>query len=81
MSAWLGAGSPLGWLCTSTTTVADNSRALDHLAQTDRRAVDRALLLCLVGEQLIALVKEENSELLDVGEGLRGAAIVEHRGP
>jgi hypothetical protein len=81
MSARLRAGSPLGWWCASATAVADNSRALDHLAQIDRRVVDRALLLYLVGDQPVALVAEEKSELLDVGEGLRGAAIVEHGGP
>ena len=56
-------------------------RALDHLARIDRRVVDRAGLLHLVGDELVALVEKQDAELLFVGEGLRGAAIVEHGRP
>src|SRR3954469_11048871 len=55
--------------------------ALDHLAWIDRSVVDRALLLHLVGDELIALVEKQDAELLLFGESLRGAAIVEHRRP
>ena len=56
-------------------------RALDHLARIDRRVIDGADLLQFVGDQLVALVEEQNSELLLVGEGHRHAAIVEHARP
>ena len=39
-------------------------RALDDLARIDRRMVDGAFLLLLVGDQLIALVEEQDAELL-----------------
>ena len=53
-------------------------RPLDHLAHIDRRVIDGALLLHLVGDQLVPLVEEQDAELLAVLEALRGAAIVEH---
>ena len=56
-------------------------RPLDHLARIDRRVVDRADLLHLVGDQHVLLVEEEDAELLDRLEGHRGAAIVDHRRP
>ena len=56
-------------------------RALDHLARIDRGMIDGAGLLYFVGDELIAFVEKENAELLAVGKGLRGAAIVEHGGP
>ena len=56
-------------------------RALDHFARIDRRVIDRAGLLHLVGDQLIALVEKQDAELLLLGEGHGGAAIVEHARP
>mgnify|MGYP007099615539 CR=1 FL=1 len=43
-------------------------RALDHLARIDRRVVDRADLLQLIGDQLIALVEEQHAEMSQVSE-------------
>src|SRR5262245_65690206 len=51
-------------------------RALDHLARIDRRVVYGALLLALVGDELVAAVEEQDVEFLALGEGLHGAAIV-----
>ena len=60
MSARDGVGSPDGWLCTRMIAVARQlQRALDHLARIDRRVVDRAGLLHLVGDHLVALVEED----------------------
>src|SRR3569833_419388 len=42
--------------------------ALDHFARVDRRVVDGALLLDLVGDQAVLLVEEEYADLLDVLE-------------
>jgi hypothetical protein len=42
-------------------------RALDHFARIDRRVVDGAGLLDLIGDQLVALVEEQDAELLLVG--------------
>ena len=56
-------------------------RALDDLARVDRRVVDGADLLQLVGDELVALVEKQHAELLAVGERLGGAAIVEHGRP
>ena len=53
-------------------------RALDHFARIDRRVIDGAGLLHFVGDELVALVEEQDAELLLVGEGLRRAAVVEH---
>jgi hypothetical protein len=43
--------------------------------------VDGADLLQFVGDQLVALVEEQHAELLLVGEGHGGAAIIEHARP
>ena len=43
-------------------------RALEHLARINRRMVDRADLLHLVGDQLVALVEEQDTELLSIGK-------------
>jgi hypothetical protein len=43
--------------------------------------VDGADLLQLVGDELVAFVEEQDAKLLAVGEGLRAAALVEHRRP
>src|SRR5262249_47012013 len=56
-------------------------RALDHLARIDRRVIDGAGLLHFIGDELIALIEKQYSELLAVGEALSGAAIVEHARP
>ena len=56
-------------------------RTLDHLARIDRRVVDGAGLLDLIGDHLIAFVEEDDAELLLVGERHGGPAIIEHRGP
>ena len=53
-------------------------RALDHLARIDRGMVDCAGLLNLVGDELIALVEEEEAKLLLVGKRHAGPAIVDH---
>ena len=45
-------------------------RALDHFARIDRGVIDRARLLHLVGDQLVAFVEEQNAELLQLGEAL-----------
>ena len=39
-------------------------RPLHHLAHIDRRVIDGALLLHLVGDDLVALVEEQDAELL-----------------
>jgi hypothetical protein len=56
-------------------------RALDHLARIDRGMVDGADLLQFVGDELVELVERQHAELLLVGEGHGGAAIVEHARP
>jgi len=56
-------------------------RPLDHLAHIDRGMVDGAGLLHLVGNDLVALVEEEDAKLLLAREPHGGAAIVEHLGP
>jgi hypothetical protein len=43
--------------------------------------VDGAGLLHLVGDELVALVQEQDAELLLVGEGHAGAAIIDHLVP
>src|SRR5215510_14033689 len=69
ISAFEGVGSPEGWLCTSTMAVADSSSGpLHHLAHIDRGVIDGARLLHLVGDDLVALVEEEDAELLLVLE-------------
>jgi len=42
--------------------------ALDDFARIDRRMVDRADLLALVGNQAVALVEKQDAKLLLVGE-------------
>jgi hypothetical protein len=82
MSAMEGVGSPEGWLCTRMMAVeASSSARLHHFARIDRRVVDRALLLHLVGDQLVLLVEEEDAELFACFEGHGGAAIVDNRLP
>jgi len=43
-------------------------RPLHHLPHIDRRVVDGALLLDLVGDHLVALVEEQDAELGQVVE-------------
>ena len=82
MSARDGVGSPDGWLCTRMIGGRGQlQRALDHLARIDRRVVDGAGLLHLVGDQPVALVEEQDAELLLVVERHAAAAIVEHARP
>ena len=45
---------------------AQLQRAAHHLARIDRRVVDRAGLLHLVGDQRVARVEEQEAELLDL---------------
>ena len=52
-------------------------RASDDLARIDRRVVHRTRLLHLVGNELVALVEEDDPELLACLECHRGAAIVD----
>lgn len=56
-------------------------RALDDFARIDRRVIDGADLLHLIRNQLVALVEKQDAKLLLVGEGHRGAAIVDYGGP
>src|SRR3954453_7136774 len=56
-------------------------RALDHLARIDRGVIDGAGLLHLVGDELVALVEEQQAKLLLLGERHAGAAIVDHLVP
>ena len=39
-------------------------RAFDHLARIDRGVIDGAGLVLLVGDQVVALVEEQNAEML-----------------
>ena len=81
-SAEDGVGSPEGWLWTRIRADAESSSARFTTSRgIDRRVVDGARLLHLVGDQRVALVEEEQAELLLVHEGHGRAAIVEHRGP
>ena len=41
-------------------------RALHHLARIDRRMIDGAALLRLVGDQHVLAVEEQDAELLDL---------------
>ena len=77
-SAVEGEGSPEGWLWTRMMRGRRMlQRALDDLARIDRRVVDGALLLHLVGDQPVLLVEKEDAELLVVLERHRRAAIVD----
>jgi len=56
--------------------------ALNHFARIDRGMIDGAGLLHFIGDEQIALIKEQqHSKLLAIGEALRSAAIVEHARP
>ena len=54
-------------------------RPLDHFARIDRCVIDGAGLLHFVGDQRVALVEEENAELLAGLVRHGGMAIVDHR--
>ncbi len=56
-------------------------RAFHHLARIDRRVVDRAAALHLIGDQYIALVEEENAELFAGLVRHGGMAILDDRRP
>src|SRR6476646_10788531 len=56
-------------------------RPFHHLAHIDRRVIDGAFLLHVVCDDLVALVEEQNAELLLGLEAHRGAAMVEHLAP
>ncbi len=56
-------------------------RSFHHLAWIDRRVIDGAGLLHLVGDQAVLLVEEQDTELLAVLEGHGRAAIVEKLRP
>jgi len=56
-------------------------RTLDDLARIDRRVVDRAGLLQLIDDQLIALVEKQDTKLLFLGKSHGGAAIVDNARP
>ena len=63
ISAFDGVGSPEGWLCTSTMGGCRQlQRPLHHLAHIDRGVIDGAGLLHLVGDDLIALVEEDDAD-------------------
>jgi hypothetical protein len=51
-------------------------RALDHLARIDRRVVDCAPRLRLVGDQTVLRVEEQHAELLDPLPRQRGGEVV-----
>ena len=55
--------------------------ALDHFARIDRRVIDGPCLLHFVGDQRIALVEEENAELLAGLVRHGGMAVLDHRRP
>lgn len=56
-------------------------RAFHHLARIDRRVVDRAATLHLIGDQHIALVEEEDAELFAGLVRHGGMAILDDRRP
>ena len=56
-------------------------RPFHHLARIDRRVVDGAGLLHLVGDQHVLLVEEEHAELLDRLIGHCHRAVVDDRRP
>jgi len=55
--------------------------AFDDLADIDRRMVNGAILLNLVGNDPVALVKKQDAELLLGFKAHGGAAIAQHGGP
>ena len=77
MSSRDGLGSPEGWLCTRISARRCVEGALDDLARIDRRVVDRAALLDLVGDQHVLAVEEEDAELLGLLVGEGSVAIVD----
>ena len=78
MSSRDGLGSPEGWLCTRIRAAALSvERALHHLARIDRRVVDGAALLHLVGDQHVLAVEEQDAELLGLLVRERGVAVVD----
>lgn len=52
-------------------------RPLDDLARLNRGVIDRAGLLYLVGDQLVALVEKENAKLFFLGESHAGATVAD----
>ena len=55
-------------------------RSFDHFTHIDRRVIDRAGLLHLVGDDLVALVEEQDAELgqpLDFTVARPSAKIIE----
>ncbi|MDT4874841.1 hypothetical protein FQZ97_1101690 [compost metagenome] len=56
-------------------------RALDDLARIDRRVVDGAGLLDLIGDRHVALVEEQDAELLLGLVSHRRVAIFDHHRP
>src|ERR1700756_5148105 len=76
MSAREGVGSPEGWLCTRMTAV-ELERALDHFAGIDRRVIDGAGLILLVGDEVVSLVEKQDAKMLLALEAHGGAAIVD----
>ena len=60
---------------------ADFQRALDHFTRIDRRVIDGAFLLALVGEELQFLVEEQDVEFLMLLIADMDAAIIEQLRP
>jgi len=56
-------------------------RALDHFARVNWSVVDGAGLVLLVGDEMVALVEEQDAEVLLALETHGGAAVVEHARP
>jgi hypothetical protein len=64
------------------TAVAESSSArLTTLARIDRRVIDGAGLMLLVGDEVVGLVEEQNAKVLLAFEAHRCAAVVEHVRP
>src|SRR5215469_3046207 len=59
----------------------ERKRALDDLSRVDRRVIDRAFALDLVGDENILAIKEENSELFGLSARHGRMAIVQKSGP
>src|SRR5713226_10048455 len=60
---------------------AERERTLHHLARIDRRVIDGAAMLRLVGDERVLLVEEEQAELLDRGIAGGDRAVIEERLP
>ena len=56
-------------------------RPLHHLAGIDRRVINGAFLLHLIGDELVFLVEKQDAKLLLVLESHGGAAIFEDGAP